>query len=110
MFGSWQPLQRALNTASPAAASWARAASGAATAQAMAATAVSRFANLIFPPSAFLLRPVWRAVLAPRLQGRRGGSSLPRRLRPQPLQQLRDRGFQLGVLTGEGLAQGAFDG
>src|SRR5437899_13071410 len=52
--GSWQALQRVLNTASPAVAVWARAASGKASAQAKAASATSLDVKLIPPgPSAF---------------------------------------------------------
>src|SRR5579862_6492447 len=80
MAGSWQPLQRVLNTPSPAAAgAWACAANGRASPKARAAAA-SVDLKFIPPGTFFCFAPNSRAVFAPRFQGR--GQGPRRRRRP----------------------------
>ncbi len=63
--GSWQPLQRALNTVSPGEAVWARAANGKANAQTTAASAASLDVKLIPPEPSLLSRELAGEFLRP---------------------------------------------
>src|SRR5258708_28235722 len=63
--GSWQALQRLLNTTSPGEAAWARAANGKASAQATAASAARLDVKLIPPRTLFDFAHIAGAFLRP---------------------------------------------